>query len=106
MRPTAEDLVDASSRWLHGQAFGAAGPAYVNFNKDTWEKSKAWDFAQSNHQAIWDAELEKEPLKEAAVVAKTDPERAFRIWSMLADGSQARQLTSAGHNESPNWSPR
>jgi hypothetical protein len=25
---------------------------------------------------------------------------------MLADGSQARQLTTAGHNESPNWSPR
>jgi TolB protein len=29
-----------------------------------------------------------------------------QIWSMLADGSQARQLTSEGHNESPNWSPR
>jgi TolB protein len=29
-----------------------------------------------------------------------------QIWSMLADGSQARQLTTAGHNESPNWSPR
>jgi hypothetical protein len=25
---------------------------------------------------------------------------------MLADGSQARQLTTQGHNESPNWSPR
>lgn len=29
-----------------------------------------------------------------------------QIWSMLADGSQARQLTTAGHNESPNWSTR
>ena len=29
-----------------------------------------------------------------------------QIWSMLADGSQARQLTSTGHNESPNWSSR
>ena len=26
------------------------------------------------------------------------------IWTMLADGSQARQLTTQGHNESPNWS--
>jgi TolB protein len=29
-----------------------------------------------------------------------------QIWEMLADGSQAHQLTSQGHNESPNWSPR
>ena len=29
-----------------------------------------------------------------------------QIWSMLADGSQARQLTTSGHNESPNWSSR
>src|SRR5271154_6405600 len=29
-----------------------------------------------------------------------------QIWVMLADGSQAHQLTAAGHNESPNWSPR
>jgi TolB protein len=29
-----------------------------------------------------------------------------QIWTMLADGSQARQLTFEGHNESPNWSPR
>lgn len=28
------------------------------------------------------------------------------IWIMLADGSAARQLTMAGHNESPNWSTR
>jgi TolB protein len=28
------------------------------------------------------------------------------IWSMLADGSQPRQLTFKGENESPNWSPR
>lgn len=29
-----------------------------------------------------------------------------QIWTMLADGSQPRQLTFEGHNESPNWSPR
>lgn len=29
-----------------------------------------------------------------------------QIWSMLADGSQPRQLTAQGHNESPNWSTR
>jgi TolB protein len=29
-----------------------------------------------------------------------------QIWVMLADGSQAHQLTLQGHNESPNWSPR
>jgi TolB protein len=28
-----------------------------------------------------------------------------QIWTMLADGTQARQLTFQGHNESPNWSP-
>jgi TolB protein len=28
------------------------------------------------------------------------------IWSMLADGSQARQLTKQGANESPNWSSK
>jgi TolB protein len=29
-----------------------------------------------------------------------------QIWTMLADGSQPRQLTFEGQNESPNWSPR
>jgi TolB protein len=29
-----------------------------------------------------------------------------QIWSMLADGSQLRQLTTQGVNESPNWSPK
>jgi TolB protein len=29
-----------------------------------------------------------------------------QIWSMLADGSSARQLTYEGQSESPNWSPR
>ena len=27
-----------------------------------------------------------------------------QIWSMLADGSQAKQLTRTGENESPSWS--
>jgi len=29
-----------------------------------------------------------------------------QIWTMLADGTQAHQLTLDGHNESPNWSPK
>lgn len=29
-----------------------------------------------------------------------------QIWSMLADGTSVRQLTSEGQSESPNWSPR
>jgi dipeptidyl aminopeptidase/acylaminoacyl peptidase len=29
-----------------------------------------------------------------------------QIWVMLADGSDPRQLTTAGHNESPNWSTK
>jgi TolB protein len=29
-----------------------------------------------------------------------------QIWSMLADGSTVRQLTTEGQNESPNWSPK
>ena len=29
-----------------------------------------------------------------------------QIWSMLADGSGARQLTFEGQSESPNWSPK
>ncbi|HVS74719.1 MAG TPA: hypothetical protein VHE23_04775 [Candidatus Acidoferrales bacterium] len=29
-----------------------------------------------------------------------------QIWVMLADGSQPRQLTQSGANESPNWSPK
>ncbi len=29
-----------------------------------------------------------------------------QIWTMLADGSQPHQLTTEGHNESPNWSPK
>jgi TolB protein len=29
-----------------------------------------------------------------------------QIWSMLADGTDARQLTKDGQNESPNWSPK
>jgi TolB protein len=29
-----------------------------------------------------------------------------QVWSMLADGTQPRQLTNQGQNESPNWSPK
>jgi len=31
---------------------------------------------------------------------------SLQIWTMLADGSKARQLTFSGHNASPNWSPK
>jgi TolB protein len=31
-------------------------------------------------------------------------ERAGQIWSMLADGTQAKQLTTSGRNTQPNWS--
>jgi TolB protein len=31
---------------------------------------------------------------------------ARQIWVMLADGTQPRQLTMSGNNESPNWAPR
>ncbi len=29
-----------------------------------------------------------------------------QIWTMLANGEQPHQLTTTGHNESPNWSPK
>jgi TolB protein len=29
-----------------------------------------------------------------------------QIWTMLADGSLPHQLTTTGHNESPNWSSK
>ena len=29
-----------------------------------------------------------------------------QIWTMLADGSEVKQLTTQGQNESPNWSPK
>jgi TolB protein len=29
-----------------------------------------------------------------------------QIWTMLADGTSPQQLTTSGHNESPNWSSR
>jgi TolB protein len=38
------------------------------------------------------------------IVFESTRSGARQIWSMLADGSQARQLTTQGHNESPNWS--
>jgi TolB protein len=31
---------------------------------------------------------------------------SLQIWTMLADGSEARELTASGRNESPNWSPK
>ncbi len=29
-----------------------------------------------------------------------------QVWTMLADGTEARELTTQGQNESPNWSPK
>ncbi|MGB7024889.1 MAG: hypothetical protein WBD73_13905 [Candidatus Acidiferrales bacterium] len=40
------------------------------------------------------------------IVFESTRSGSLQIWSMLADGSEARQLTSAGRNESPNWSPK
>ena len=30
----------------------------------------------------------------------------WQIWTMIADGTEVRQLTKEGQNESPNWSPK
>lgn len=38
------------------------------------------------------------------IVFQSNRSGRTQIWSMLADGSQARQLTSAGENTQPNWS--
>ena len=29
-----------------------------------------------------------------------------QIWTMLADGTAVKQLTTQGQNESPNWAPK
>src|SRR6266404_1752111 len=38
------------------------------------------------------------------IVFQSTRSGTWQIWVMLADGSQAHQLTTTGHNESPNWS--
>lgn len=40
------------------------------------------------------------------IVFESNRTGTVQIWSMLADGSEPRQLTYQGQNESPNWSPR
>jgi TolB protein len=40
------------------------------------------------------------------VVFESTRSGSRQIWVMLADGTQPRQLTILGNNESPNWSPR
>jgi TolB protein len=40
------------------------------------------------------------------IVFESNRTGTLQIWSMLADGSEPRQLTYQGQNESPNWSPR
>jgi TolB protein len=40
------------------------------------------------------------------IVFESTRTRTRQIWTMLADGSQAQQLTFEGENESPNWSLR
>ncbi|HEV2491045.1 MAG TPA: hypothetical protein VGT03_14665 [Candidatus Acidoferrales bacterium] len=40
------------------------------------------------------------------IVFETTRSGSLQVWTMLADGSQARQLTFDGKNESPNWSPK
>ncbi|MGB6874654.1 MAG: hypothetical protein WBD87_01335 [Candidatus Acidiferrales bacterium] len=38
------------------------------------------------------------------IVFESTRSGSLQIWSMLADGSEERQLTTSGRNESPNWS--
>lgn len=38
------------------------------------------------------------------VVFESNREGGTQIWTMLADGSQQRKLTSGGHNQQPTWS--
>jgi TolB protein len=38
------------------------------------------------------------------IVFESTRSGSLQIWSMLADGSDARELTATGRNESPNWS--
>lgn len=38
------------------------------------------------------------------IVFESTRSGSLQVWSMLADGSEARQLTTTGRNESPNWS--
>jgi TolB protein len=40
------------------------------------------------------------------IVFESTRDGTRQIWTMLADGTQARELTTSGHNESPNWSQR
>ena len=40
------------------------------------------------------------------IVFETTRSGSLQIWMMLADGSQQRQLTFTGKNESPNWSQK
>lgn len=40
------------------------------------------------------------------LVFQSDRTGTWQIWTMLADGSQSRQLTHAGKNFSPCWSPQ
>ncbi|HVB98856.1 MAG TPA: translocation protein TolB [Candidatus Dormibacteraeota bacterium] len=40
------------------------------------------------------------------LVFQSDRTGSWQIWTMLADGSDARQLTRGGKNFSPSWSPR
>jgi TolB protein len=38
------------------------------------------------------------------IVFESTRSAGTQIWTMLADGSQQRQLTNSGHNQQPNWS--
>lgn len=38
------------------------------------------------------------------IVFESTRSGTLQVWSMLADGSESRELTSTGRNESPNWS--
>jgi TolB protein len=38
------------------------------------------------------------------IVFQKGPTGREQIWMMLADGTNAKQLTTSGHNTQPNWS--
>ncbi len=40
------------------------------------------------------------------IVFQSNRTGSWQLWTMLADGTQPRQITQVGANESPNWSPK
>ena len=93
-----------SSRWavptlltrLFKFAFALAGAPYVDASQETSNRSMAWDYQHTNDAAIWDAELDKEALREAIDLAATSPEHAFEIWLALAGRGSVWSMVEVG----------